>query len=168
MMGLLTQAFIPHTMPLMMVARLGLEPKELPLLRRLRLPIAPAGRVRVCSPPSFGLFRTSCGQETHPPALFFLAWILSVPRSPMRTRLFPLAPACPSHPGGSLISGGTKKEFNHGYLTVQGEALPLALIPCGTSGAGSGTRTRARLHRASALTESNGDSYAHSGVRSTN
>ena len=90
---------------------------------------------------SIGLFRLSCGQETHPPALTFLAWILSVPRSPMRTRLFPLSPACPSHPGGPLVRGGRKNGFNHGLPTVRGEVLSPALIPCGTSGEEGGTRT---------------------------
>ena len=85
----------------------------------------------------------SCGQETHPPALFFLARILSVPRSPLRTRLFPFTPACPSHPGGSLVRGGRKNGFNHGLPTVRREGLSPALIANAASGAGPGNRTLA-------------------------
>ena len=88
---------------------------------------------------SFGLFRTSCGQETHPPALTFLARILSVPRSPLLTRLFPFTPACPSHPGGPLVRGGRKNGFNHGLPTVRGEVLSPALIACAASGEEGGT-----------------------------
>ena len=60
-------------------------------------------------------------------------------RSPMRTRIFPLSPACPSHPGGPLVRGGRKNGFNHGLPTVRGEVLSPALIACAASGEGGGT-----------------------------
>ena len=135
MLGLLTDSFHPayHASD---VPKAGLEPAQGSIaFSRSPNRTVTATAARACALPtellrhiarlsglSSGLFRTSCGQETHPPALFFLAWFLSVPRSPMLTRLFPLAPACPSHPGGSLVSRGRKAEFTT-VISPSGERI---------------------------------------------